>query len=54
MVSQDAMITMTVRVPALLAEHAKAVARRRDETLSQVIRRALREYVRQPLGSPDV
>ncbi len=34
-----------VRLPAALLNQAKAQAARRDETLSQVIRRALRAYV---------
>jgi hypothetical protein len=37
--------TMVVRLPASLLRHAKAVAAARDETLSQVVRRALRIYV---------
>lgn len=44
-VPQSAEVTITVRVPAHLARHAKAKAERRDETLSQVLRRALRDYV---------
>ena len=38
-------VVMTVRVPRSLAERARRVARSRDETLSQVIRRELRGYV---------
>ncbi len=38
-------VVVTVRVPVPLARHARATAARNDETLSQVIRRALREYV---------
>ena len=34
-----------VRLPRRLLEMARARARRNDETLSQVIRRALRNYV---------
>jgi metal-responsive CopG/Arc/MetJ family transcriptional regulator len=37
--------TLSVRLPADLLRHAKAVARGRDETMSQVIRRLLRSYV---------
>lgn len=36
---------LTVRLPADLHRHAKAVAAGKDETLSQVVRRALRAYV---------
>jgi predicted transcriptional regulator len=36
---------LTARVPGDLLRMAKSVAKSRDETLSQVIRRALREYV---------
>lgn len=36
---------LNARVPADLLRHAKSVAASRDETLSQVIRRALRAYV---------
>lgn len=36
---------LTVRVPADLHRHAKSVAAGRDETISQVVRRALRAYV---------
>jgi hypothetical protein len=34
-----------VQLPASLLRHAKAVAAARDETLAQVVRRALRAYV---------
>lgn len=34
-----------VRLPRALLDAAKAQARRRDETMSQVVRRALRAYV---------
>ena len=34
-----------VRLPRALLDQAKSEARRRDETLSQVVRRALRAYV---------
>jgi hypothetical protein len=34
-----------VRLPATLLRHAREVAATRDETLSQVVRRALRAYV---------
>jgi hypothetical protein len=37
--------TAVVRLPASLLRHAKVVAAARDETLSQVVRRALRTYV---------
>ncbi len=37
-------VVLTVRVPADLMRNARAVATRRDETLSQVVRRALRVY----------
>lgn len=36
---------LSARLDAKLLAEAKAVARKRDETMSQVIRRALREYV---------
>jgi hypothetical protein len=36
---------LTARVPTDLLKSAQSVARSRDETLSQVIRRALRSYV---------
>lgn len=36
---------LTVRVPSDLYRHAKQIAAGRDETLSQVVRRALRAYV---------
>lgn len=36
---------LTVRLPADLHRHAKSVAAGRDETISQVVRRALRAYV---------
>ena len=39
-----------VRLPASLLRHAKAVAAARDETLAQVVRRALRAYVAGPHG----
>jgi hypothetical protein len=39
-----------VRLPASLLRHAKAVAAVRDETLAQVVRRALRAYVAGPQG----
>jgi hypothetical protein len=41
-----------VRVPADLLRHARAVAAARDETLSQVVRRALRAYV--AAGAPQL
>jgi hypothetical protein len=34
-----------VRLPSRLLRHARAVAAARDETLSQVVRRALRAYI---------
>jgi predicted transcriptional regulator len=37
--------TLAVRLPAELLRHARSVAESRDETLSQVVRRALRSYV---------
>jgi len=37
--------TISVRVPSDLADQARQVARSRDETISQVIRRALKAYV---------
>jgi hypothetical protein len=37
--------TLAVRLPAELLRHARSVAESRDETLSQVVRRALRGYV---------
>lgn len=41
----DNEIMLTVRVPGDLVKLAKSVARSRDETLSQVIRKALKAYV---------
>jgi predicted transcriptional regulator len=38
-------VTISIRVPADLADQAKQVARSRDETMSQVVRRALKNYV---------
>jgi predicted transcriptional regulator len=43
--NQAAEVVITVRVPADLVRHARAAAERNDETLSQVVRRALRAYV---------
>ena len=37
--------TLTVRVPEDLAKLVQSVARSRDEQVSQVIRRCLRQYV---------
>lgn len=34
-----------IRLPKALLAAARSTARRRDETLSQVVRRALREYI---------
>ncbi len=45
-------VVLTVRVPADLARNARAVAAQRDETLSQVVRRALRAYA--GLGPPQL
>ena len=41
-------VVLTVRVPVGLAEQVRQVAESRDETTSQVIRRSLRSYVRNP------
>jgi predicted transcriptional regulator len=41
---QDA--SFTIRLPAELLRHAQSMAASRDETLSQVVRRALRAYVK--------
>jgi predicted transcriptional regulator len=38
---------VVVRVEPSLKQQAERIAARRDETLSQVLRRALREYVRE-------
>lgn len=40
-----------VRVPKALLELVRITAARKDETLSQVLRRALRDYVRRPVPS---
>jgi predicted transcriptional regulator len=37
--------SLAVRLPADLLKHARQVAESHDETLSQVVRRALRAYV---------
>lgn len=37
-------IILTVRIPADLAKLAKSVANSRDETISQVVRKALKSY----------
>ena len=39
-------VMLTVRVPEDLLRHARSIAEGRDETVSQVVRRALRAYVR--------
>jgi predicted HicB family RNase H-like nuclease len=39
---------ITIRVPQDLYEQAKAKAKREDITLSQILRRALREWVKDP------
>jgi predicted transcriptional regulator len=39
--------TLTIRVDAALKEAAERIAAEHDETLSQVLRRALRDYVTQ-------
>jgi hypothetical protein len=44
MIENDAVLP-PVRLPASLLCHAKALATARDETLAQVVRRALRAYV---------
>jgi hypothetical protein len=44
MIENDAVLP-PVRLPASLLRHAKALAMARDETLAQVVRRALRAYV---------
>jgi hypothetical protein len=51
MVEGDEMV-LTVRVPADLMHNARVVAAQRDETLSQVVRRALRAYA--GLGPPQL
>lgn len=38
-------VVVTVRVPRSLIQRARQMARSRDETMSQVIRRGLRGYV---------
>lgn len=42
---QEDEATMSVRVPNALLKMARSVAASRDETLSQVVRRALKAYV---------
>ena len=42
------------RLPRVLLDAAKAQARRRDETLSQVVRRALRTYVASAPSQADL
>ncbi len=42
------------RLPRALLDAAKAQARRRDETLSQVVRRALRAYVASAPAQADL
>jgi predicted transcriptional regulator len=37
--------TLTIRIDAALKEAAERIAAERDETISQVLRRALRDYV---------
>lgn len=44
-VDENNAVLPPVRLPAALLAKAKATASRRDETLSQVIRRAIRAYV---------
>jgi predicted transcriptional regulator len=39
--------TLTIRIEASLKQKAEQQAEARDETLSQVVRRALRDYVRE-------
>jgi len=39
--------TLTIRIDAALKEAAEKIAAEHDETLSQVLRRALRDYVSQ-------
>lgn len=45
---------LTVRLPADLHRHAKSVASSRDETVSQVVRRALRAYVSSGPAQTDI
>jgi len=40
--------TLTIRIDAALKEEAEKKAAEQDETLSQVVRRALRDYVSEP------
>lgn len=40
--------TLTIRIDAGLKREAEKKAAERDETLSQVVRRALRDYVSKP------
>ena len=42
---------ITIRVPQGLYEQAKAKAKREDITVSQVLRRALRNWVKESTGS---
>ncbi len=46
--------TLTIRIDATLKQKAEEKAAAEDETLSQVVRRALREYVspRHPSSAP--
>jgi len=41
---------ITLRVPQQLYDQAKAKAKREDITLSQVLRRHLREWAQEPSG----
>lgn len=40
--------TLTIRIDAALKQEAERKAAEQDETLSQVVRRALRDYVSEP------
>lgn len=54
MVDENRATLPPIRLPLNLLDAAKAKAERRDETLSQVVRRALRAYVaNQPDPEPD-
>lgn len=41
------------RIPDALYESAQRVAAERGETLSEIVRRALEEYVREHEGEPE-
>jgi predicted transcriptional regulator len=42
--------TLTIRIDTTLKQKAEKKAAEQDETVSQVVRRALRDYVSEPRG----